>query len=60
MKHTKVVVVTNLGINQMWKEIEKSVMFEFFMITLQCDLFTMKKISNSVFKCIKKCFPKWK
>ncbi len=60
MKHTRVVVATNLGTDQMWKEVDKSVMFEFFMITLQCDLFTMKKNSDVVFECIENGFSKWK
>jgi hypothetical protein len=33
---------------------------EFFVITLQCNLFTMKKISDIVFECVENCFPKWK
>ncbi len=52
MKRTRVMVVTNLGIDQMWETIERSITFKFFMITLQCGLFTMTIFLDIIFKCI--------
>jgi hypothetical protein len=42
-------VATNLGTNEMWKEEERLVMFKFLVITLQWDMFTMKKIQMLFF-----------
>jgi hypothetical protein len=61
MERTKVVVATNLGANQMWKEVKRSIMFEFFVITFQCGLFTMTNFSDVIFECVGNCFSKlWK
>ncbi len=60
MKHKIVVVATNMGIDQLWKEVERSIMFKFFVITLQCDFFIMKKKSDVNFVGVKNCFSKWK
>jgi hypothetical protein len=49
-----------MGIDQLWKEVERSIMFKFFVITLQCDFFIMKKKSDVNFVGVKNCFSKWK
>jgi hypothetical protein len=54
-------MATNLGIDQMWKEVEKSIMFKYFVITFQCGLFTMTNFLDVVFERIENCFSKlWK
>jgi hypothetical protein len=61
MERTEVVVATNLGANQMWKEVKRSIMFEFFVITFQCNLFTMTNVLDIIFECVEICFSKlWK
>jgi hypothetical protein len=43
------------------KPIERSITFKFFMIILQCGLFTMTNFLDVIFKCIDNFFSKlWK
>jgi hypothetical protein len=52
---------SKLGHKPKWKEVERLVMFEFFIITLQYNLFTMTNFSDVLFECIDNCFSKlWK